>query len=418
MSTSSLLAAIVLIVSSIAVSACSSARINDQEVDRLFRGGDYEAAAQRLRVGVDEQGESGRDALLYQLDLGIALHSAGKYDESISIFLKADRLAEIKDYTSLAAETGALLTSANVLDYKAEEFEYVYISAYLAIAFAAKGDLEGALVEARRVNTKLERLRTEGGRKISQSAFARYFAAVLREAEGDYNAAYLDYKKAWEIRPSFPGIGRDLWRTSSFSGLNEAAEKWASDFGLTRADREEIRKQEGPRSKLGEVVVIFENGLSPEKLPHPVFYNLPKFYPRANPVGSALVEVEGQPPVRSAVLDDVESVAIQNLDEKYAGLVAKRIAGRVAKEVVAAQVEKQTDSPLAGFLTRVVLLASDQADLRSWRLLPKDFQIARVRLPPGLHTVRLTPEGGGQTIERTVQVNAGRKVFVPFRYMP
>ncbi|MDT9145932.1 hypothetical protein RSW78_25215, partial [Escherichia coli] len=66
---------------------------------------------------------------------------------------------------------------------------------------------------------------------------------------------------------------------------------------------------------------------------------LPRFYPRHNPVSSAEVALNGAIVGRTAVLHDIESTAIENLDEKYGGLIARRIAGVVAKEVVADQIE-------------------------------------------------------------------------------
>ena len=397
---------------------CTSARVGDAEADRLFRAQNYTAAADHLKKGYDEQGESGRDSLLYLLDYALALHTAGKYDEAIAAFAKADKLAEIKDYTSLASEAGAILTSDNVRDYKAEEFETVYISAYLAIDYAAKGDLEGALVEARRVNSKLERLRRDGGRTISQSAFARYFAAVIREAQDEPNDAYIDYKRTYELKPDYPDLAHDLWRTAFFSNLDDAMDQWSSHYGLSSELKSTIKKNEGPRATTGELIVIFENGISPQKGPNPAWASLPKFFPRYNPVRSASVVVDGQPLAETSVLDNIEAVAIQNLDEKLGGIIARRVAGRVVKEVVAEQVESKTKSPLLGFLTRVALVASDRADLRSWELLPKEFQMARVRLAPGLHTVRLLPGGVAPLADKTVQINAGQRVFLPFRYMP
>jgi hypothetical protein len=62
---------------------------------------------------------------------------------------------------------------------------------------------------------------------------------------------------------------------------------------------------------------------------------------------------------------------------------------------------------------------SDQADVRSWNLLPRDLQIVRIPVEPGNHTVRLQPVGAAAAgREKTVQVRKGQKVFVNFRYMP
>src|SRR5687768_14171886 len=59
-------------------------------------------------------------------------------------------------------------------------------------------------------------------------------------------------------------------------------------------------------------------------------------------------------------------------------IVAKKIAGAVVKEVVAHQIAKQTKNELLGGLAKLAMYAADQPDLRSWNLLPKDLQIARI----------------------------------------
>lgn len=396
---------------------CASARMSDHVSSRLFREGNYDEASVRLAEGLAAQGENGRDLLLYLLDLGLVYHSAGKYEESNRLFLRADQIAEIKDYTSLSTEGATLLTSDNIKDYQGEDFEKVLINTYLAMNYALLGDVENALVEARRVNRKLHMMITEGQRNYKQNAFARYLSAVLYEAEGNFNDAYLDYKSAWELEPSFPGIGRDLWRTAHKSGLRDQRERWENEFSLTREDREEALKPL-PKNGKGEIIVLYENGISPVKRPNPQFTQVPRFYPRRNPVARARVEVDGREAGETAVLHDIEATAIENLEEKYGGLVAKKVAGIVAKEVVSDQIARQSGSEFLGALAKLAFYASDRADVRSWNLLPRDLQILRFVVEPGVHEVKALPVGAAALPAKTIQVGPGKKVFVNFRYMP
>lgn len=389
--------------------------MSDAESTRLFRSAEYDQAAERLRKGLEDQGENGRDLLLYLLDLGITLHTAGKYEESNKYLLQANDIAEIKDYTSLATEGATLLVTDNIKDYKGEDFEKVLINTYLAMNFALMGNYEDALVEARLVNRKLHLMVTEGQRKYKQNAFARYLAGVLYEADRHWNDAYVDYKLTRELMPELPGLGRDLWRMAWLLKMPDEMERWNREYKLGAEDHrsaKEVRK--------GEIIVIYQNGISPIKKPNPDFHSLPRFVPRANPVSQAEVVVSGKPSEvhKTILLHDVEKTAIENLDEKYAGLVAKKIGGVVAKEVVAHQIGKSTDSPLVGLLASLALHAGDRADLRSWNLLPKDLQIVRIPVEPGTHTVRLTPIGAEALPEKTVEVAPGKKVFVSFRYVP
>jgi hypothetical protein len=399
---------------------CASARMSDTESDRLFRARQYDAAAEHLKKGLADQGDNGRDILLYLMDIGLSLHSAGKYAESNEYFLKADKMAEIKDYTSLSKEGATLLTSDNIKDYKGEDFEKVLINVYLSMNYALLGNYEDSLVEARRVNQKLYMMVSEGARKYKQNAFARYLSATVYEAQGDLNDAYVDYKEAYKLMPSFPGLGRDLWRMARLGSDSDDMEEWDEKFKLTDEDHKRAMAS-GPKSPKGEIVVLYENGISPIKRPNPHFSEIPKFFPRRNPVAFARVDVSGGAAHyedTTAMLENIEATAIENLDEKYAALIAKKVAGIVAKEVVADQIGKHTD-PLIGLAAKVFFYASDQADVRSWNLLPHDLQVARIPVDPGTYTVRVTPVGAGFALpEKTVQVAAGKKAFLDFRYMP
>jgi hypothetical protein len=394
---------------------CSSARMSDQESDRLFRSGHYEEATEHLKQGLKSQGESGRDLLLYLLDVGLSLHSAGHYEESVQVFLRADRIAEIKDYTSLAAETATLLTSENLKDYKGEDFENVLISAYLSMNYALMGKNEDALVEARRVNHKLELMVTQGKRKYKQSAFARYLSAILYEADRDYNNAYVDYKNTHDLDAHVPGLGSDLWRCALQLRMPDEMEHWDQEYHLTKEDHSDASTL-GPRSSKAEIIVLYENGISPIKRPNPVFAHLPKFYPRHNPVSQASIEVNGKIVGTPFTLENIEATAIANLEEKYGALIAKKVAGVVAKESLSYAIGRE--SPILGMLTRFALYASDQADLRSWNLLPKDLQLLRIVVDPGTYRVRARPSGTTPLPEKVIQVGPGKKAFVNFRYMP
>jgi hypothetical protein len=233
----------------------------------------------------------------------------------------------------------------------------------------------------------------------------------------NYNDAYIDYQNTEKLVHDFPGLGRDLWRCAWQLHMRDEMERWDAAYGLTAEDHAQA-KLLGPKSKKAEIIVLYENGISPIKRPNPQFSQLPKLYPRFNPVSAAQIEVNGEIKGSTAILENIEATAMQNLDEKYGGLIAKKLAGVVAKETLAYGIAKKTDSPLLGFLARVAMYVSDQADLRSWNLLPKDLQVIRIVLEPGTYQIRALPIGAPPLQTKTVQVTAGKKAFVNFRYMP
>ena len=111
-------------------------------------------------------------------------------------------------------------------------------------------------------------------RSISLSDFVR--------SDGQYDDAYVDYKNTYDLVPNFPGLGRDLWRLAVLNENDDDAEKWDQVFHLTKADHD-IAMVAGPKSGRGEIIVLYENGISPIKKPNPKFTEVPKFYPRSIP---------------------------------------------------------------------------------------------------------------------------------------
>jgi hypothetical protein len=406
--------AALFLVAALALQGCASSRVSDREATDHFLHGRYAEAATRLDQATREHGD-GADQLLYLLDLALSQHAAGDFAASTKTFLIAEKIAEIKDYSNLADESAAFLTSDNVLTYKGEDFENVLINVYLAMNFALERNRESAIVEARKVDRKINLMNSEGKRHYKQNAFARYLTGILYEADREWDNAYLAYKKTYEIEPGFAPLRQDLWRLATLNRMRDEQERWERELGLTREELESAR----PRPQMAELIVLYQNGISPEKRPNPEFNSLPRFYPRPNPISHAAVEVDGMPAAKTDKLHDIEAAAIQNLEEKYGALIAKKIAGAVAKEAIAHGVERQTDSPLAGFLTRVFFWATNQADLRSWNLLPRDLQIARVWLEPGLRKIKVLAVGAFKDpVEQEIEMRAGEKTFLNVRFAP
>ncbi len=88
-------------------------------------------------------------------------------------------------------------------------------------------------------------------------------------------------------------------------------------------------------------------------------------------------------------------------------------------EQIGAQEMAQREGTLAQLLTMVgggiFAVASDQADIRSWRLLPATIDATTVDLPPGTYdlTVRTgTDFGPGGSLTQRVTVEAGQYLLV------
>lgn len=366
-----------------ALSSCASYTSATKKGMEAFEHRDYQAAE---AVYTPSAEAPGKDQLVYLFDRATVRNAAGEYEASAKDFKLADHLSEIKNYTALATEVATVITNDRLLTYKGEEFEHVLVSTYLALNFAGLGQDDNAAVAARQVNRKLELLRDEGKRKYHLNAFSQYLAGVLFERMGNWNYANVDYKKAFALMPNFAPLRRDVIRGALQTDNSNDLERYRRQQGVTK---EEMQRASKDMRTKGSVVLLFQNGFAPEKVPNPQWQELPEYRLRFNRHRAARLYLDGEEVARSSVLFNVEEAALENMKEKYATYLAKRIAGVAARVVVAHQLDK--DNPGLGTLVALAWGAASQADLRSWTTLPKDFQVARAEVKPGTYeaTVRL-----------------------------
>ncbi len=354
-----------------------------------------------------------KDQLVYVLDYSVALQQAGNYKESARWLGKADKIAEIQDYTSLSREASSIILSAEMVQYKGDDFEKILINSVNAINYLMMNELDDALVEVRRVNEKLYRFKTEAKRDYEQSPYASYLAGLIWEASGKFDDSYIDYKKAYELAPNYAPLHADLIRSAIRARREEDVEKWKKTFPEAQIGND----WKDPKS--GELVFIYQQGWGPRKRPRPGAPRFPKLFPVLTSTRSAELQVDGADKIRTTSIYSVQDVEIKTLENDYAGIVAKRLAGVATKAVIADQIGQK--NKLLGFATAIALNATDRADVRQWSTLPETFQIARKYLKAG--TYKISIEGlnyagiptGENMPPQEVRILPGKKTFITWR---
>lgn len=375
-----------------------------------MKRGTLEQAVQELEPLAFEES---KDQLAYMLDYATVLQKAGRYKESARVFDKAERVADIQDYHSLSKVTSSLLLSEEMIQYKGDDYEKVLINAVNAVNFLEMGDLEGALVEVRKLNNKLYRYKYEAKRDYEQNPFAFYLSALIWEADRKWDDAYIAFKNAYDVLPSYEPLKADLIRSALRAQRADEAQRWRKKFPEVKIDPSWSDRQ------MGEIVLVYMQGWGPRKYPRPDAPRFPHLVPVRSETQSAKLIVDGAVEAVTNRIFDVQGIAIKTLEDAYARLVASRVAGVATKAVVANQVG-QKDRAL-GNLVWIALNVADRADLRQWSTLPETFQIARIPVKAGRYKVRaigLSASGaptGEEMPEREVEVKPGRKVFVSWR---
>jgi hypothetical protein len=399
-----------------------------------------------------------RNAVLFGFDRGMMLHLAGRYAESNQVLAQVEDRIDHLYTASISAEMGAMLTNDNALPYEGEDFEKVMVNVIQALNYVYLGEWDEALVEARKVDHKLNLFNDKYEKKnvYKQDALAQYLSGILYEAKGEVNDAFISYRKAdgaYEDylknygTPMPPPLPADLLRTTDALGFTEEHQYYLKHFPDTRWTAE--KELQGK----GELIFISYTGRSPVKedyfitVPVPdgtggtyiLNVALPRFVPLPDRVGAAevhLVPTDGEAgsgaisqPVFLA--EDITAIARKNLEDRIGRITAKAIARVTAKYVSSLAIRKAAEGQqganslaalLAAVGTNVYSLVSEQADKRSWRTLPGRIQMARLAAPPGSYTVSVDYyDRGGGLIERKtfppITLTAGEKRFLGYRIL-
>ena len=358
-------------------SSCSSYMTEQGGFFSKFKRGDFESAAKLLK---DKSQKPGKDQILFLLDRGTALFEAGLYKEAIEVLGQAERLTEIKNITSVSEEVVSVVTTDKYKSYYPLDYELIMINVYLALSYYSIGDYEGALVECRRIDNLIYKLKDRGMKSFEELPFAWYLSGLIYESQKKYNDAMIDYTRVMMLMPDFKQAVFDSYRMARRVGKMSTArglEQKHPDLDLRAYYKSLCRK-------CGELVIIYADGEIPIKRPQRGNSMLPEFYTRTYTLYPLRVYSEdGKKLVTSSEILDLEGVARKNLDERIGRILAKRILGIGAKVAIGYGVARATDNEALGILTGLLLQSTTKADTRGWSTLPKSIGVARLRLPEG-----------------------------------
>lgn len=425
---------------------CAISFSHYREVKEFIYKEDYISAAKKVESSYQsEYGE--KNSLLFYLDLGILYHLADDYEKSNEFFSMAEKRADELYTKSISKEAASFLTSDNAKPYEGENFERVLINLFMALNYVLLGNYEDALVEARKVNHKLELYNREYGNKLTyhEDAFVRYIMGMLYENGREINDAFISYRKAlyaYRYYQKIYGVPipeplfTDCVRTGVLLGFRDILEDLAQEFQGNLNIDEKINTEEG------EVVLIHLNGLAPykiEKRLQVAFGNgiayartaevssdeqkdvnkafdiagaiaadvnisvaFPEYKTRKPVVVMSTLAMEGNMhEVKSVVSEDVTAIALKDLEDRLGRIMAKTIARAAVKYALAYAAGAAAESAakkkmggeggaVVGWLAKKSLSAiastTENADRRAWEILPAEFRVARIKVNPGVYS--------------------------------
>ena len=377
-----------------------------KKVRSNFRSGAYQTALADLEGSPLARSES--DRLLYLLEKSQILSRMGEEKKSRRLLLEADKLVDDLYTTSVSKSAASMVVNDSVQDYSGEDYEKVTIHTMLALSFLREGDLKSALIEARKINSRLNEINQTYDKKnrYSEDAFARYLAGMIYEAEGNWDAAIIDYRKAEEAYGAAYSshfntpVPRDL--VQALYGLYLKRDRKQDAQRLKAQYRQILAAYRPPPAGEGEVIVIHQVGdiATKEKKDFmiPIGKEIVRFsFPviNANRRVSAErtgIRLDDSRFVRAELAQNLDLIAAKTLEDRKARIIVKAGARLILKSQLAQQAQKEFG--LVGFIAGNIYGAvTETADTRSWTLLPSSFFVTRVALPAGRKEVKIFTDG-------------------------
>ncbi|MBN8575890.1 MAG: hypothetical protein J0L66_03065 [Cytophagales bacterium] len=436
---------------------CASYYQANQSFNQEFERGNLQAALATLQSNTKEA--NSKREFLYYVNNGLVLSMTGQYEESNRYFEKAYLFGE--DYRiNYLNEVASYLTNPTITTYRGEDHEHLMVLYYKAINYLKLGNTQAALVECRRVNTRLQQLsdRYSSNEKYQRDAFIHTLMGLIYESDKDYNNAFIAYRNALAVyEEDYSRLFRahtpqqlkvDLLRTAWLSGLTE-------EFEFFKAKLQMPEYEYKPHTG-GEVIFFWHNGLAPIKAEWGLtfavnkrdnwvyFYNeqlgisfpfsldgydqkdkdglgnlqifrvaFPRYLERPQFYSQATITAnEAELPLQ--LLEDVNQIAFKSLQQRMHLELSKALIRAALKKVTENQLRKE-DKAL-GSVLGVINAITEKADTRNWQTLPHSIYYTRLALPEGKSSITLKLQTGAQTDTHTFnyQLTRGQILFHTF----
>ncbi len=406
---------------------CASYTEETHEVRSDFSSQHYQNALGKLDQSVVKTQD--RNRLLYRLEKARILDRMGERAQSRKLLVEADKIADELYTVSVTRSAASFLVNDSTTDYAGEDYEKVAIHTMLALSFIEDGDLPSALVQARKINSKLYEINQaygENGNKYGEDAFARYLSGAIFEADGKEDDAIIDYRRALELysgpfRPFYTGgVPESLVRA-----LYQLADRRKRDSLKSELEKKYpavIAAQKGQNDrKWGDLIVIHEIGSiaikQNEEFVLPIGRQIVRFsFPvirkpvRRSAYGKTGVHIDGFGDYSADNVQDLDAIASQTLSDRRTRMMIKGAARLLAKGQAAEYAYDQF-GPLAGLAVNIYSAVTETGDTRSWTLLPERLDITRISLPPGKHKIRIESAGKVTSLQ-TVEIESGKVLIL------
>ncbi|MBL4700765.1 MAG: hypothetical protein JKX85_05850 [Phycisphaeraceae bacterium] len=396
-----------------------------RQAQAVYRVGDLHAAREHIQSFVAQEGNGG-DRVIAYLEQGTIFRELQDLSSSETSFQIADeRIDQLDDQPdiSLSEEVYSTVTNMNNLVYRGYSYDRVMLSVYRALNNMQLGNFPAARVHLiRAYNRQVQAVdrnakRIEKAQQVSSEVasdkrvdVARTqndpgFLSNLKKHYGNLSQyhAYADY-----VNPFAEWLQGLYFFADAADGsdLERARKSMERTLGMVpanqmvRDDLAMIQAIQNGKPVEPMTYVIFATGTAPIRgeirLDIPVFLvardvdyvgvNFPKLVMNSNFLRTLNVHSQGRR-YRTQLLADMDSIVAQEFNNQLPIIITRTIISAASKAAVAYGLQQTINNQNSWealairLATAAYQVSTNEADLRTWASLPKQFQIARFPTP-------------------------------------
>lgn len=442
-----------------ALMGCGAAYRHDiARITFNYQHGQYQAAADEANAAVASASKNHqRDELIFLLEAGDTNRVANQvplstqmFDRAVVLFNHYDELAKVRVTKEM---TSAFLNQA-ALDYEGTGYDRIMTNVYTALNYLDQGDRDNARIEIHRIGDSQRKNEQRWADKLKQSQqLAKQNNADVSRAEKDpgvkngtsqllsdfndpsdqealrnlsaeaaYANPYAEYLQGlFYLYSNAPGdreVGRVALRNAAGMMRQNPFAVQDARFGDRAANGGSIP----PRT-----YVIFETGMAPRREPIQIF--IPVFlpnganaiaiaFPRLRKVGmdeQYLMITAGPKTYQTRILANMDAIVAREFKNDLPTIITRAVISATVKAAAnyAADEAARHSNEFVRIGTQISMLAyqavTNEADLRTWRTLPKYVELASFPTPSeGVINLSL-PQG---TPIPSVRVNPAKSTLV------
>lgn len=360
--------------------ACSAWKVNTL-AEQLPYVGPLRTLDSLERVPVSK-----RDRVQYLLNKGLLEYYIGELPASAENLQQAKALMLELQAVSVTETVGASTVTEALRSYRGTPTDRVLVHVILAMNYLAQHKLASARVEILQADVVMQQMARQGNLQ-GQLAGAHFVSGLVYELGSEWDHAMISYRHALRAmhtrgQPIPDALIDSLLYVSYRQGLADEYHHYTAQFG---------RQVQLPDSDESELIVLYMDGVVIQKRQHKV----PIFSPKLNQLmavalpyypitpkwsrESHLSVSVGNEFQQAQILEDINTLVREDLRNEMPAITAATLARAVAK-YQASKRAKRKDETLGAWVN-IAGFVSEQADTRSWNMLPSTIQVVRMLVP-------------------------------------